>query len=125
MIVLPAFRHPLQSVNRFSHPSSILSGFDIDVAADHLGLRLVRIGTKSPLRGLANHEHLLVGVVEVGDLIVAINGQAVREIQDLHTHLAEATRREITIFDHRTRRKVVWNLGAVHGLVNGNATGPI
>jgi hypothetical protein len=84
----------------------------MDVVHDELGLRLVRIGEESPLRVLAAIEPMLVGVAEVGDSIVAINGVSAKEAYTMFDQWEDSDRYEIAIFDHRTRRTVLWNLNA-------------
>lgn len=81
---------------------------------DELGLRLVRIGEESPLRVLAAIEPMLVGVAEVGDSIVAINGVSAKEAYTMFDQWEDSDRYEIAIFDHRTRRTVLWNLNVVN-----------
>ncbi len=91
---------------------------------DELGLRLVRIGEESPLRVLAALEPMLVGVAEVGDSIVAINGISAKEAYAMFDQWDDSDRFEIAIFDHRTRRTVLWNLDATN-LVSDSLVGRI
>ena len=112
MLVLPTAHSRLRSNVRFSNSANAQFRFDVDVMHDELGLRLVRIGEESPLRGLAAIEPMLVGVAEVGDSIVAINGVCAKEAYSKFEQWEESDRYEIAIFDHRTRRTVLWNLNA-------------
>ena len=116
MLVLPTTHHRLQSSVRFSNSANVRFKFDMDVVHDELGLRLVRIGEESPLRVLAAIEPaiepMLVGVAEVGDSIVAINGVSAKEAYTMFDQWEDSDRYEIAIFDHRTRRTVLWNLNA-------------
>jgi len=110
MFVLPSINCQQQRAFRLPSSKNARFVFDVDVTEDELGLRLVRIGDDSPLRILATIEHMLVGVAEVGDSIVAINGVAAREVDLLFDPCDGSDRYEIAIFDHRTRRTVLWNL---------------
>lgn len=112
MLVLPTTHHRLQSSVRFSNSANVRFKFDMDVIHDDLGLRLVRIGEESPLRVLAAIEPILVGVAEVGDSIVAINGVSAKEAYTMFEQWEDFDCYEIAIFDHRTRRTVLWNLNA-------------
>ena len=50
------------------------------------------------------------GLVECGDRIVAINGIASRNVGDLERLIESGLGCEITIFDHRTRLTVSWQI---------------
>jgi len=112
MLVLPTTHRCLRSNIRFSSSANAQFKFDAEVMHDELGLRLVRIGEESPLRVLAAIEPMLVGVAEVGDSIVAINGVCAKEAFVMFDRWGDLDSYEIAIFDHRTRRTVLWNLHA-------------
>jgi hypothetical protein len=114
MLVLPSTHNRQYSKVRFSNSANARFKFDADVMHDELGLRLVRIGEESPLRVLAAIEPMLVGVAEVGDSIVAINGVSAQEAYTMFDQWEDSDRYEIAIFDHRTRRTVLWNLNVVN-----------
>jgi hypothetical protein len=114
MLVLPTTHSRLHSNVRFSNSANARFKFDMDVMHDELGLRLVRIGEESPLLVLAAIEPMLVGVAEVGDSIVAINGVSAKEAYTMFDQWEDSDRYEIAIFDHRTRRTVLWNLTATN-----------
>jgi predicted metalloprotease with PDZ domain len=84
---------------------------DIEVEPGQQGLEVLRIGAESPLCRLRPVGHFTMqAVVERGDQIVAIDGVHSRDLSDL---LSEAGGRqicEITIFDHRTRLTVSWQV---------------
>lgn len=114
MLVLPSAHSRLPANVRFSSSPNAQFRFDVDVMHDEIGLRLVRIGEESPLRGLAAIEPMLVGVAEVGDSIVAINGVSAKEAYSKFDQWEESDCYEIAIFDHRTRRTVLWNLNVTN-----------
>ena len=114
MLVLPTTHNRLHPSVRFSDSAAAQFKFDAEVMHDELGLRLVRIGEKSPLRVLTASESMLVGVAEVGDSIVAINGVSAREALVMFERWGDLDSYEIAIFDHRTRRTVLWNLNATN-----------
>lgn len=114
MLVLPTTHRRLRSNIRFSSSANAQFKFDAEVMHDELGLRLVRIGEESPLRVLAAIEPILVGVAEVGDSIVAINGVSAKEAFVMFDRWGDLDSYEIAIFDHRTRRTVLWNLHATN-----------
>jgi hypothetical protein len=124
MLVLPSGHRRHQANVRSSLSSTARYTFDVDVMHDELGLRLVRIGEESPLRVLAAIEPMLVGVAEVGDSIVAINGISAKEAYAMFDQWDDSDRFEIAIFDHRTRRTVLWNLDATN-LVSDSLVGRI
>ena len=83
----------------------------VEVAAIGSGLQVLRIGKESPLRRLRPLGNLsMQGLVECGDRIVAINGIASRNVGDLERLLERGLGCEITIFDHRTRLTVSWQI---------------
>ncbi len=114
MLVLPTTHNRLHPSVRFSNSAKAQFKFDAEVMHDDLGLRLVRIGEESPLRVLAASESMLVGVAEVGDSIVAINGVSAKEAFVMFDRWGDLDSYELAIFDHRTRRTVLWKLHATH-----------
>jgi len=73
------------------------------------GLRIVQMGSSSPLRWLHPlGRHAIRGQVELGDRIVAIAGVPSRNLGDLDQLSVNGSSCEISIFDHRTRLTVSW-----------------
>lgn len=103
---------PFRFWDRLSQPSRIQNHWlDVEVSPDEQGLRLITIGSNSPLRRLAPPgDLLLVGTLEIGDQIVAINGIRSGKLSDLDVLKSDSHEHEITIFDYRTRQTVSWKL---------------
>ena len=84
---------------------------NVEVEAGGRGLQVLRIGTESPLRCLRPlGSFTMQGMVESGDRIVAIDGVAISNVLDLEKLVAAGRSCEITIFDHRTRLTVSWQI---------------
>ena len=84
---------------------------NIEVEAGGRGLRVLKIGMESPLRRLRPlGSFTMQGMVESGDTIVAIDGDAISKVADLEKLVASGRSCEVTIFDHRTRLTVSWQI---------------
>jgi hypothetical protein len=84
---------------------------NVEVEPRGRGLEVLRIGARSPLRRLRPLGTLTMqGLVESGDSIVAIDGVSISNVWDLEKLVATGRNCEITIFDHRTRLTVSWQI---------------
>ncbi len=84
---------------------------DLEVSPAQKGLEVLRIGEKSPFcrlkpLGCATMQ----GLVERNDRIIAINGLLLRSEKDLQSLVDQGKSCEVTIFDHRTRLTVSWQI---------------
>lgn len=99
------------------HAKELSRFLDAELASEHGGLRLLRVGPLSPLRELvAVGDELMRATVENGDRIVAING-----MEPLHQANAISLAKGIcdwvvTVFDHRTRCTVSWRVRVQEGI---------
>lgn len=83
----------------------------IEVAPEHKGLQVIRIGRLSPFRQLRPlGSFTMHGSVESGDRIVAINGVLINNTSELVRTISDRRTCEVTIYDHRTRLTVSWQL---------------
>ncbi len=84
---------------------------NVEVQAGGRGLQVLKIAPESPLRRLRPvGGFAMQGLVECGDRIVAIDGVAISNVMDLEKLVAAGRSCEITIFDHRTRLTVSWQI---------------
>lgn len=84
---------------------------NVEVQAGGRGLQVLKIAPESPLRRLRPlGGFAMQGLVECGDRIVAIDGVAISNVIDLEKLVAAGRSCEITIFDHRTRLTVSWQI---------------
>ena len=84
---------------------------NVEVQAGGCGLQVLKIAPESPLRRLRPlGSFAMQGLVECGDRIVAIDGIAISSVMDLEKLVAAGRSCEITIFDHRTRLTVSWQI---------------
>lgn len=84
---------------------------NVEVQAGGRGLQVLKIAPESPLRRLRPlGSFAMQGLVECGDRIVAIDGVAISNVLDLGKLVASGRSCEITIFDHRTRLTVSWQI---------------
>jgi hypothetical protein len=84
---------------------------NVEVQAGGRGLQVLKIAPESPLRRLRPlGSFAMQGLVECGDRIVAIDGIAISNVMDLEKLVAAGRSCEITIFDHRTRLTVSWQI---------------
>ena len=84
---------------------------NVEVQAGGRGLQVLKIAPESPLRRLRPlGSFAMQGLVECGDRIVAIDGISISNVMDLERLVAAGRSCEITIFDHRTRLTVSWQI---------------
>jgi predicted metalloprotease with PDZ domain len=84
---------------------------NVEVQAGSCGLQVLKIAPESPLRRLRPlGSFAMQGLVECGDRIVAIDGIAISNVIDLEKLVSAGRSCEITIFDHRTRLTVSWQI---------------
>ena len=85
---------------------------DVEVEPSQAGLKVMSIGKASPLCRLRPLGHCgsMQAFVESGDRIVAIDGIFARNLSDLAKLIGSPRHCEITIFDHRTRLTVSWQI---------------
>ena len=108
----------LASQNMFQSPTLVNLGknrvaelLDVEVVPATNGLQVVRIGERSPLCRLKPlGSHTMHGLVERNDRIVAIDGVLLQCEKDLNNLIDNRPSCEITIFDHRTRLTVSWQV---------------
>jgi len=83
---------------------------EVEVEPGQSGLHVVRVSKESPLCKLwpLSRCGSMLGLVESGDRIVAIDGILARNLTDLAKLVGSPRCCEITIFDHRTRLTVSW-----------------
>ena len=83
----------------------------IEVNPEHKGLQVMRIGHQSPLRQLRPlGSYNMQGSVESGDRIVAIDGVLTSSTSELVRMISGRRSCEVTVYDHRTRLTVSWQL---------------
>ncbi len=95
-----------------SHEKEGIAVFlDLDVLPAQKGLEVLRVGERSPfcrLKPLGSET--MQGVVERNDRIIAINGLLLQSETDLESLVNQRQNCEVTIFDHRTRLTVSWQI---------------
>ncbi len=83
---------------------------EVEVEPGQSGLQVVSVSKESPLCKLSPLGRCgsMLGLVESGDRIVAIDGILARNLTDLAKLVGSPRYCEIAIFDHRTRLTVSW-----------------
>ena len=100
----------LESSAPFSGKNRISDLLDVEVISAQKGLQVLRIGNKSPFCRLKPLGcFTMQGLVEQGDQIVAVDGILLKNPGDL-IQLVKQSLCEVTIFDHRTRLTVSWQI---------------
>ncbi len=101
---------PLKNRSAGSCRTQVRELLDVEVIPGKMGLQVLSIGEESPLCRLKPlGSFTMHGLVEQGDQIVAIDGVLLRSPADLIS-LLKQTQCEVTIFDHRTRLTVSWQI---------------
>ena len=84
---------------------------DVEVIQANKGLRVMSVGEQSPFCRLRTKSYFkMQGLVERDDCIVAVDGVLLREANDLLKLVHQRKCCEVSIFDHRTRLTLSWQI---------------